>query len=352
MSDERLGLPSASKASRWLGCPGSVQAEAQYPDEQSVAGIDGTRRHDLLAGLPVDATDEDYEICDALREIEHAVLDRWVEAHKVSAIICTRESRMKLRDQKKRVIATGKPDVVYLGQSGDKTYALILDYKTGQGVVSSQENAQLSTLAVMAKQELEADVVSCAIIQIGNPALIETLEALDLRVWEQRLWIAIERANEPNSRRIAGEWCLYCKAAAGCSEAHSATKALAETSSQVLDISKLPELLQACTQAEGVIDAVRAKARDLLKAGVEIPGWILRDEARRSITSDSDALERVVQGAGEKVASECVDFSIARLEKALAKEKKVTKKEAKAMADAMLSGLVEKRSFTKLVRVK
>lgn len=349
--NERLGLPSASKATRWLACAGSVLAESQFPDETSVAGIDGTRRHDILAGIPVEgATPEDYEICDELRALEHSVLDEWADTHQVTGIICTRETRMKLRDDKKRVIATGKPDAIYLGQCGKKTVALVVDYKTGHGLVATQENAQLATLAVMAKQEMEVEEASYAILQRNVTPVIETLLALDLKVWEQKLFLALDRATDKSARRTAGQWCLYCKAAGSCPEAHSATRELSVRGSEIMDITKMPELLNACLQAEGVIDAVRAKARTLLKDGLPIEGWALRDESRRSITCDSTAMERVVQGVGKAIASECVDFSLSRLEKALSKD--LGKKEAKAKADALLAGLIERRNITKLVRTK
>jgi len=350
--DERLGLPSASKTDRWMECPGSHAAEAASPQEPPGPEAErGIRLHAILAGEAKAHQADDQEAVDKLKAIEEEVLRKWIKDCEVEAVLPTREYRLKLRNAQRVVLATGKPDVVYVGQSKAKTTCLILDYKTGEGIVSTAQNPQLCALGVMARQEYGAEEVSYAIIQAGNPAGYETLFDLDLKVWEQKLFLALERVHQAMPSRVAGKWCLYCRAAASCAEAHAATKALSIVPEQaVMDISKIPELLDACLMAEGVIDAVRARAKQLLRDGHALGGWQLREESRRSLSDDREAFDRVATMVGRTEASKCIDFSIGKLEKVLSAT--LTKREAKQKVEGILAGLLERKSVSKLVRVK
>jgi len=352
MSDERLGLPSASRTDQWVNCPGSHLAQAQFPEgEPNEAAQKGIRIHSKLAGEAIELEKEEAELADQLREMEGHLVAKWLEAYQVSGVLSTREQRLKLRNDQKKVLCTGKPDVVYVGQGQGKTIALLVDYKTGEGVVATEGNYQLQTLGVMVRQEYKAEEVSYGILQKGSPIEFASMTDLDLRVWEQRLFIALERALEPTAKRIAGAWCRYCRAAGACPEAAEETKTLAvRGETLLLDVSKVPALLYACLAAEGVIEKVREKARELLRGGAEIPGWKLQEEQRRSVDRDGDAIERVMTSLGRQEAMSCFSFSLTALEKTLAKT--LSKKEARAKAESMLDGLIIKRNVTKLMRVK
>ena len=352
MSDERQGLPSASRTDQWVNCPGSHLAQAQFPDDEpNEAAQRGIRIHSHLAGEAIELDADEKELSTQLREMEGLLVARWLEANQVSGVLSTREQRLKLRNDQKKILCTGKPDVVYIGQASGKTIGLIVDYKTGEGIVSTQGNYQLQTLGVMVRQEYKAEEVSYGILQRGSPLEIGTMADLDLRVWEQKLFIALERALEPTAKRIAGSWCRYCKAVGACPEAAEQTKTLAlRGETLLLDISQVPALLDACLAAEGVIEKVREKAKALLRQGAEIPGWKLQEEQRRSVDSEADAIERVMTSLGRQEAMNCFSFSLTALERTLSKN--LPKKEARAKAESLLDGLISRKQITKLMRVK
>ena len=148
--DGRLGLPSASKAERWLNCNGSWHLEALIPEQES--GPDakrGERIHLALAENKIAdlVSADEVETAEILQELEKKA----VEAFKLEVsqsdegfdgkLIYVREQRLTLKTGSEPMM-TGKPDVV-CHTSGITRRGLIIDYKTGQGIVPTEKSHQL-----------------------------------------------------------------------------------------------------------------------------------------------------------------------------------------------------------------
>jgi len=223
---------SASGSSKWLNCPGSVEAESKIPNKQSIYAEEGTLAHELA------------DIClkkdiDAKVYIGYDVL----YAPKKSGVI-TEEMAKFVQEYIDYVLAhetknsqlytENKVDFSNIVPDGFGTMdAAILDYDTGichifdlkygQGVqVDAVENTQTQLYALGFYNELKClDVIKSFKIHIVQPRIF------NYSSWEITLddlvkfgEYASKKANEalaPNAPRTPGEkQCQWCNAKATC----------------------------------------------------------------------------------------------------------------------------------------
>lgn len=298
MSDERLGLPSASASGRYALCPGSWRMEQQAPEEPASEDANiGTRVHAVLA----------HEHVPNLTEEEQSIVDQ-IRAHETNLLAATfkrdlqvadfREQRLWWLDSSGNKRWSGKPDVVYC--QGD--VALIIDYKTGRNAVeSAAENQQLRCLVALVDQTWRSafKTIWVAIIQpfTGAPS-VALYETADIAAAVAESVCIMGSILEADSRRVpSAAACRYCRGKTICPEARSA--ALAGplevmppdiTPSQLafaLNSQTLGDFLLKAAQAEAVIDACRAEARRRIAVGNEVPGWKLADGAKRESISQT-----------------------------------------------------------------
>lgn len=304
MSDERHGLPSASSAHRYALCPGSflLEQSIQQPDVSGADAQIGNRIHGYLAGEGIALNEEETRI---------ATDSRLQEIELVKAVFpfqdrlqIMREKRLWEYDADFNKSWSGKPDVVY----HDATRALVIDYKTGRGEVQhATGNVQLRALAVLAYMTSGPyQEVTVAIIQplTGDPTTC-TYNALDLvRALSEMetLMTNIRKPDQP--RNPSTEACKYCKAKEVCPEARGVVQKLPALVPRdgleiVMTPEQIAEFLAVAPLAEAVIESVRGKARRMIDAGQEIPGWKLKPGAiRESITDPELAFARFMDAGG------------------------------------------------------
>ena len=86
-------------------------------------------------------------------------------------------------------------------------------------------------------------------------------------------------------------WCQYCRASGTerCPESTANVTALATRPDALpVENADVPRLLDACDAAEEAITNIRTHAKDLLKRGVEVPGWTLKPGTVRETITDPE----------------------------------------------------------------
>lgn len=351
MTSERPNHPTASGVERLVLCPGSWQLEQKAPpQEQSEDAATGDRIHAILAGKEVDASEEEKECaktCEALTE--KLISDLFRTTSKGAVIL--REKRFHLPG----VEFSGKPDFVLI----DGGMALIVDYKTGRGdVADSSGNWQLLSLAVLIRWAFpEVEKIYVAIIQpwVSPQTSACAYEAGHLRVATETLVSKLSDAHIPDAKRIPGEkQCKYCKAKSICPEAQSQVAALVPADYGAMAPAVIGQLLEKCIVAEGVIESIRTRAKEILfQAPDAIPGWSLEPGAkRRIITNTEKAYQNLAHVlTGQEFAS-CCKVTLGKLEKLVQKNRKMTANEAKDLINKELSGvIIEEQNKPSLARV-
>ena len=356
--DGRLGLPSASKAERWTNCVGSVQLEELIPDtETGPEAKRGDRIHFALADGKVNDLPhaDEVECAELLQEMEKKAVEAFrievkaVDETFTGKLTASREQRLVLK-RGETPLMTGKPDLVLWTEDSIVKRGLIVDYKTGMGIVPTEKSHQLRVLAFLAADEYGLDEVYVTILQPNNPIVLQKMTRSEIRLERERALLALDRISDKSATRLVGPWCQYCKATGICPEAQEATKTLTTTTSAVIEISQIPKLLEVCTLAESVIENVRKRAREILDAGGEIPGWKLINSKRRSITSSASAYHLIKEAFGEEVAMGSSTVSLTEATRSLASKAGLKEKEAKAKIESVLADIIEMKNSQRLMR--
>lgn len=295
-------LLGASKAHRWMACPGSIALEHDLPDTSSPHAEEGTRAHELAAaileGRP--AYTDDADMLDYAR-----VYVEYVQREAVGHQLLI-EQRVDYSDVIGVGNSFGTSDAVIL--AGDTIK--IIDLKFGMGVrVDATENEQLQLYALGALETFgllgEFTKAQLVIVQPRLDHVSEWIQPVaSLRVFGQRARaraaeaIAImERGVDPDRDLRPGEKCCrFCKAKATCPAllAHVQDAVGADfddldeddikTSPLGMGANSLSIAMAAVPLIEDWCKAVRARLEAELLAGKEISGWKLvqgRNGARK-----------------------------------------------------------------------
>jgi hypothetical protein len=343
MSDERQNKPSASGFERIVLCPGSWKAEWGLPSASSAEAESGTRIHAALAG-EVAALSPDEETCrDNCLSLANELIDAYLgDAKEPTRFL--KEQRLWTSDE----AVSCKADL--LAVSGRR--AVLIDYKTGRGDVESAEgNYQLMVGAVAAADELDLDSVVVAIIQPwASPQVTQAVYGeLELDNAREIIQQALAEANHTNPPLVPGEkQCRYCKARATCPAAKREVESLGMTTltrnnNEVMAGSDMAAFLAKCSMASSVIAAAKAKAKEMLEQGIEIPGWKLSPGAkRREVTQPDVVFQRTVElGVQASDFMSAVDITIGGLEKLVKKATGLKGTALKEKVDEILTGASE-----------
>lgn len=357
MSDERLGLPSASSASRYAVCLGSWQLEKQIAE--GVATHDatiGNRIHAALAMEPVDdlTSDETWTI-DRCREQElELVKATFPEATEEPNV--WREKRLWSIDDRGVKLWSGKPDVIYVvGSTG-----LIIDYKSGRGAIeNAAENLQLRCLVALLDENFgfTFDRITVAIVQpLAGPPSVAVYESADIRnaiAESADLMEQIQKIGHP--RTPSESACKYCKGKPYCSEARELAVASPLTNAPegitpdaiaaTLTNQTLAAFLDRASQAEAVIEACRAEARRRLSEGDAIEGWTLKEgSVRESITDSEKVASRFLELGSYEQLSPAITLNKTKLKDALKVATGTKGRDLESKLDQLLAGCTESKT--------
>lgn len=295
MNDERRGLPSCSSLERYALCPGSWRAEQGCPRVMSEDADSGTRVHAYLAGRTDIQLTEDEMVCaDACRRLASDLIANTFGTTVQPAVY---EQRLWLHDHSLERVLSGMIDVLVI----ENNRGLVIDYKTGRTeVTEAVGNYQLRGYAVLAQDYHGLDEVTVAIIQpwVSPQVSVCRYTSDDLRAAREELFIILNAINASDAQRIPGEkQCRYCVARSRCPEAIQYACQLPDVRDPIglaeLPADVLSQVLDRCSLAENIIDAVRDEARKRLVAGFELSGWQLKPGLdRETITNLGTVFER------------------------------------------------------------
>ena len=227
---------AASKAERWLACPGSAAAEAKYPEGESTSfASEGTQAH-AVAAYKLDPNQPEVKAA-------NAEMEDLTDAYKEFVLEIMGEKRSSINIEQKLVIQHGFLEGGHPGERPcggtadcvlyDGETLRVIDLKYGRGVVvDAKENPQLRIYAWAAmfmygglltstvmKQQVRTYIFQPRADKF-EPVRSEVLTREELSAWAATvLYPGIEAALKKNSKRCAGPHCRWCKAAGDCEEA-------------------------------------------------------------------------------------------------------------------------------------
>ena len=227
---ERKIRLSPSGATRWLQCPGSVHAEAQYlQSPSSLAADQGTQCHalseeilikhfgidqkpsELLSHIRVNI--EMMDAADAYTDFCIKLYNTYKEIDDTTSLIV--EKRLDVSSKIPKCF--GRADTLITG----KDFIHIVDLKYGRHKVQTEGNDQLRIYAVGALLEnTKASVIRITVFQprINNVSTAE-YSRQELEDWVKVIQPIAQAAVDGSDIFVGGEWCFFCLHKENCNRA-------------------------------------------------------------------------------------------------------------------------------------
>jgi len=117
-----------------------------------------------------------------------------------------------------------------------------------------------------------------------------------------------------------------------------------------LTAANLPALLDKCEEASRQIDAIRARAREVLADGGHIPGWQLMNVRRCDVLDPAAAFLRIWTDHGREIALQGVRLSMPAVAAAMRQETHISTDKARETINRTLDGLLAFYDSPRLVR--
>lgn len=280
-------IVGGSTAKRVINCPGSVALVQQVPPKPSSSYADeGTLLHNTIAAIletnkePKDFLGTFYNGVELTEErLERKLLPALAALDEI-------DPEGKLEYAVEQVVGFGDalPGVFgsadLVGRIGNR--GILLDWKFGDGVaVEAEENSQalFYTAAALRTETTRwafegVDEVEVIIVQ--PPQVKRWVTSLDrVRRFEAELILAVRAAQQPDAPLSAGDHCRWCAAKSICPLVNGAVERAKRENIKAVNIDRLTEALASIDLLEGWIKDAREMAKELLEAGVDVPGWKL-----------------------------------------------------------------------------
>jgi len=289
----------ASNAKRRMACPGSLNAEAPFPDESSPYAELGTAAHELGEFCLVNGHEDAFafigeehnghKVDDNMARAVQVYIDHIRATALLEPSLCRYEKRFSLDKLDPPMPMFGTADCIIYGKESGTLY--VLDYKHGQGVaVEVEDNAQLKYYALGAILEIgdkaPVNKVITVVIQPramhpDGPVRQYSYSRDEIMDFGTELIDAAHESLKPNAPRLAGDHCKFCKAAGTCSALRNDALAVAQDEfGAVKDINDLipaevADYLEKVPLIEEWIKSLRRHANYILESGNALPGYKL-----------------------------------------------------------------------------
>lgn len=304
----------ASNSKRRMACPGSMNAEAPFPDTSSPYAELGTAAHELgeycienniadahtLIGKEFNAKIVDDNMATAVNVYIDYV--KGIEAEEAPALLRL-EQRFSLENLDPPMPMFGTSDCTIYGKESGNLW--VIDYKHGQGVaVDAEDNPQLKYYALGAILKIgdRAPItsVNVAIVQPRaahpeGPIRLAHYTRDEILDFGTDLIDAAHAAVKPDAPRFAGDHCKFCKAAGVCPELRGGALAVAQDEFGVIrsidDLTpdEVSDYLTKIPLIEEWVSSIRRHATNLLESGRNVPGYkMVEKRATRRWKNDDE----------------------------------------------------------------
>lgn len=340
---------SASGASRWATCPGSVQMEDGIPDRESIYAQEGTLAHEMSELKLKHYLDPKgfgkRKLNAAIKKLKENKLyqaemesytDTYVDFIKEKALSFSSNPYIEIE---KRVDFSrwvdggfGTCDCVLIHGST----LSIIDLKYGKGVpVSAEQNEQLILYALGAYDAFNLiynlDKIEMNIVQprINNFSTWE-ISLTELLLWGDYFKVQAEKALGGNGELVpSAKACKFCKARDICTA--RAENNLSLESEIKLKPNEIPKdkLYEYISRGEDIakwVADLKAYALDMCLKGEDVKGLkAVAGRTSRSWTNQDEAINKLIEGGiDEAIIYDKVPLTLAKLEKALGKQQFTT----------------------------
>ena len=349
-----------SSAKRWINCPGSVSLiEAlRLPPKPSVYSAQGTLAHHLCeqvligkmsVGDIVSLSNTGYtKMVDGFEiEVDDEMVDAVDTYVQHIASLRARLPRAKILVEE-RVFARSIDEHLYgtvdclFWLPGKELH--VIDFKYGKGVpVAAQHNEQLMTYAIAALDSAfngaAFQTIHLTIVQprtAGDAVNTWTVTREELHGFASQLADAIKRVRAEKPEFSSGAWCQFCPAKQDCPAMLQKAQAIAKVEFApvvsggaptpppvaTMPPDRLAQVLAWEDTITGWFAAVRARAKDLLENGEEVPGFkLVSGRSNRKWLDEEKVIQDFGSVLGEDEMFEKKILSPAKLEKKLGKGK-------------------------------
>lgn len=340
---------SASGASRWATCPGSVQMEEGIPDRESIYAQEGTLAHEMselklkhyidpkgFGKRKLNAAIKKLKENELYQAEMDSYTDTYVDFIKEKALSFSSNPYIEIE---KRVDFSrwvdggfGTCDCILIHGST----LSIIDLKYGKGVpVSSEQNEQLILYALGAYDAFNLiynlDKIELNIVQprINNFSTWE-ISLTELLLWGDYFKVQAEKALGGNGELVpSAKACKFCKARDICTA--RAENNLSLESEIKLKPNEIPKdkLYEYISRGEDIakwVADLKAYALDMCLKGEDVKGLkAVAGRTSRSWTNQDEAINKLIEGGiDEAIIYDKVPLTLAKLEKALGKQQFTT----------------------------
>ena len=237
--------------------------------------------------------------------------------------------------------------------------AVVTDFKTGRTAQSkASENYQLRAYAVLVKKAYpELKKILVAIIQpLASGKTIAEYNEEELAAAQKEIVGIIHASQKHDAPRTPSpDACKWCRAKAICPEVRATHNEIQIISGAIVNRLTNEELVSIDDKAEIVedfIEEIRKEIKSRLMSGQQIAGRKLgKGRITRNVSDTAAAISALSNILPSDAVMASAKLSITSLEKAVAKAKGVSGKDAKATLDDALGWLIEtKESEPSVIR--
>jgi hypothetical protein len=323
----------ASKAERWINCPGSVNAERGLFSPPSDYAVEGTAAHALAEKCLTKGVDP-YVYLDTSITVEVEIAQDVFEKRQIEVTdemceaITTYVDYVREHTSDERMIevrfnlAPLNPPEPMFGTADAADYIererhlKVIDLKYGSGVaVDAEKNVQLMfyALGVVVEKRKRPSKITVTIVQprAQHPEGIirsYTFDWAELLEYKKMLFEAAVATQTADAPRNVGDHCRFCKAAARCPAQRNLAVEIAQSefdiepefavpnlpAADALSDEQLNKVLRAASYVEEWFKACRLYVSNELNAGREFAGWKLVPKRAMRKWKDEDKTKRVL----------------------------------------------------------
>lgn len=224
----------------------------------------------------------------------------------------------------------------------------IIDLKFGHGEIDpTVAEAQLRAYCIGAMQKYEVEYAEAHVFHVRSGAEFST-SYRDSEEHAEEIAVTIDYAEKsPYILRPSESACKYCPARAICPalKAKVTENALMRVNpAEILEPGQLTKALILASQARAWADAVHTMAREQAFAGVQIPGYELKERNVRHVSSVAGAFTALSDLISQGEFLDCTSLSLGEVEDMAARKLKalygMTLKDAREKLKGMLAEVV------------